>query len=642
MNKIIIEKISLQNFGGVARGEYNFTDGQNIIEGSYGSGKSTAYYAYLWALGFSIQNWEPMINGCYRIHALNTEVVVRLNVNGLIYELKRTNESKYQPSKETGEEEYKGTNFGYFIDNQPLKTGEYKEKIAEIFGMSYQDIELLSTIDLFNTKNSGNWDKVARRKYLFKLFDIDNKFKAIESDSKFDPIREYLQKGQDEIEIKKSLNALNTNIQKELDDCKTIIAERQTELAEYTSIDFNALENQKEKLNAEIERLTNEQQEASKNTILVEKNEQLAKLKNDLFQVQNKNSSVELDYNRKLNTLTRDLENIEQDIKFCEEKITRLSNELEDLDIEKQTIEEETFDKAKAVCPTCKQDLPTEKVNELIANFESDKEKRLSNIANKHENDAIEQRNTQDRANTLAERKQAILGQLNELKENVPVKEYTGEIEKQIADLQTEISNIDQTDTTKVIRDKIAELKTEYENVIRELSKKDNIEKITNRINDIKARERELAIQDQERILKLKAMTEYTNAKIKFVNEDINSKFENIRYNFYEYLTSGTVLGYRETCDCVLIKNTDGETVEAEYDALSTGQRVLANKLTVISLQKILGVSIPMFIDDAVLGDVIREEPTMQQIYLVTNQNVKPNLVLINKCYTLDDCDVRK
>lgn len=633
MNKITIEKISLQNFGGVARGEYNFIYGANTIESASGTGKSSAYLAYLWALGFNVPTWEPMLDG-YRLHKAKTEVVINLNVGGIKYTLSKTNEPKYKVNKFTGEEEYSGTGYEYYLDGQKLNAGDYQNKVAELFGVDYFTLELVSVIDLFNTEDGNRWNKNERRKYLFKLFDLENKIKELGQEKEFECLKEYIEKGKDELEINQILNTMKTNIEKELNSNQVLLEDKQKELGEYNAIDFNVLENQKLKLNAEIERLTNEQQEAGKNTILVEKNEQLAKLKNDLFQVQNKNSAVELDYNRKVNTLTRDLESIEQDIKFCEEKITRLSNELEDLDIEKQTIEEETFDKAKAVCPTCKQDLPTEKVNELIANFESDKEKRLSNITNKHENSTIEQRNTQDRANTLSERKQAILGQLNELKENVPTKEDTSEIEKQITDLQTEIANIDQTDTTKVIRDKIAELKIDYENVIRESSKKDNIEKITNRINDIKARDRELAIQDSERIAKKNALQKYTARKVEMVTEQVNTHFEKIKYNFFRWLSQSASKSYESIAEATL----DG----VEYESMSSGQKVKANLYTNNSLRKILGLNIPQFVDDVVLSDLQNDEKDWQTIYLLTNNNKKLNLTLVKDIYTLDDCDVRK
>lgn len=633
MNKIFIEKISLQNFGGVARGEYNFIDGANTIESASGTGKSSAYLAYLWALGFNVSTWEPMLDG-YRLHKAKTEVVVNLNVGGIKYTLSKTNEPKYKVNKFTGEEEYSGTGYEYYLDGQKLNAGDYQNKVAEIFGVDYFTLELVSVIDLFNTEDGNRWNKNERRKYLFKLFDLENKIKELGQEKEFECLKEYIEKDKDELEINQILNTMKTNIEKELNSNQVLLEDKQKELGEYNAIDFDALENQKLKLNAEIDRLTNEQQEAGKNTILVEKNEQLAKLRNDLLQIQNKNSSVELDYNKKVNTLTRDLESIEQDIKFCEEKITRLGNELEDLDIEKQTIEEETFDKAKAVCPTCKQDLPTEKINELIANFESDKEKRLSNIANKHENDAIEQRNTQDRANTLTERKQTILGQLNGLKENVPVKEDTNDIEEQIADLQTEIANIDQTDTTKVIRDKIAELKIDYENVIRELSKKDNIEKITNRINDIKARDRELAIQDSERIAKKNALQKYTARKVEMVTEQVNTHFEKIRYNFFRWLSSSASKSYEPIAEATL----DG----VEYESMSSGQKVKANLYTNNSLRKILGLNIPQFVDDVVLSDLQNDEKDWQTIYLLTNNNKKLNLTLVKDVYCLEDCDVRK
>lgn len=641
MNKIIIKKISLQNFAGVAQGEYNFNDGLNIIEGNYGSGKSTAYLSYLWVLGFPVANWEPMINGCYRIYKIKTEVSVTLDVNGLIYTLKRTNESSYKLNKFTGEEEYKGNDFKYFVDDQPLKATEYGNKIAEIYGLDYQTVKLLSTIDLFNTSDTNHWDKISRRKYLFKLFDIDNKIKEIENEPEFECLKEYLEKGQDEIAINTTLNALKTNIENEINQNTVIIEEKQKELGEYNAIDFDSLEKQRNEISAELDRLNTEQQEAGKNTVLADKTEQLATLQSEILKIQTQNRNLENDWNSRLLNKTKEKENAESTIRFYEDKIFKIKNDLEDFEIERQSIEEEQFDKSTAICPTCKQSLPEEKVNDLIANFEDNKKKRLENIKNKTENYTAEQETTINKLNNLKEEKQSLESQILTLQNEKPIPQDTADLDQKISILKSEIENIDSIDTTQAIKDKISQLKIDYENICREIYKKDNIEKINNRINELKKSNRELAIKDSERILKVNALKKYTERKVSLVDESINNNFDEVRYNFFEFLSSNSATGYRAVCNCVLIHDSNGKLVNTEYDALSSGQKVLANKLTIISLQKILGVSVPMFIDDAVLGDVIKENSNIQQIYLVTNPNVKPKLTLINDCYTLKDCNLK-
>lgn len=633
MNKIFIEKIKLQNFGGVSQAEYNFNASTNTIESASGTGKSSAYLAYLWALGFNVSTWEPMIDG-YRLHKAKTEVVVNLDVNGIKYTLSKINEPKYKNNKFTGKEEYSGTGYEYYFDNERLNAGEYQGKVAELFGIDYFTLELVSTIDLFNTEDGNRWNKNERRKFLFKLFDLENKIKELGQEKEFECLKEYIEKGKDELEINQILNTMKTNIEKELNANQVLLEEKQKELGEYNAIDFVSLESEKAKLNAEIERLTTEQQEAGKNTILSEKNEQLAKLQNELSQIKTKNANAEYEHNSKVNELNYKIKNIDKDIEFVNQKLKSISNELEDYEIDRQSIEEETFDKSKAVCPTCKQDLPEVKINELIANFESDKAKRLENIKNKAQNNAIEQRNAQDRVNTLENEKQAILGHLNELNENRPTMQDTTDIENQIATLNSEIVNIDQTDTTKAIKDKIAELKISYENVIRELSKKDNIEKITNRINEIKARDRELAIQDSERIAKKNALQKYTARKVGMVNEEVNKNFENISYLFYHFLSASASKEYENICSVTM----NG----VEYESMSSGQKVKANLYTSNSLRKILNLNIPQFVDDVVLSDLQNEEKDWQTIYLLTNNNKKLNLTLVKDIYTLADCDVRK
>ena len=98
MKKIFIEQIEVSNFGGVAKATYTFGKDTNVLAGRSGSGKSSAYNAYLWALGFNVPTWEPLLEG-YRLLKVKTEARVTLNVDGVKYVICKTNEPKYKINK---------------------------------------------------------------------------------------------------------------------------------------------------------------------------------------------------------------------------------------------------------------------------------------------------------------------------------------------------------------------------------------------------------------------------------------------------------------------------------------------------------------------------------------------------------------
>ena len=635
MKKIFIEQIDVSNFGGVAKATYTFGKDTNVLAGRSGSGKSSAYNAYLWALGFNVPTWEPLLEG-YRLLKVKTEARVTLNVDGVKYVICKTNEPKYKINKFTYEEEYVGTDFKYFIDEQELTAGAYKDKITELYGVDYFTLELLSNTSLFNNEDGKRWDKNERRKYLFKLFDLDNKIAELSSNPEFEPIKEYLLKNNDEMEINQILNTMKTNIENEMKSNQVIMEEKQNELAEYNAIDFSVLEGRKTELSSILDKLTSESKENSVNTLFEEKQKEISSVQLEINKLMSEKSAVEQDFKRRQFDCESKLKSTQQDIQFCNNKIKRLENEIQDAEIELEDIGNEKFDENSTICPTCKQTLPDDKIQELRNNFESNKETRIEKCRNSLENARSERENVLDRINTLQEQESALNAQLEAIR-GEEQKDYDCDIQKLVEQkdkLVAELSTVETSDNTKEVAEKISALKVEYENVVRELAKKDNIEKINARIEELKTRARELGVQDAERISKKQALKKYKDAKVELINESINNNFDTVRYLFRHYLGAGAAKEYEDICTCTLNN--------VAYEGLSSGQKVKADMFTNNSLRKILNVDIPQFIDDCVLSDFEFSDKAWQVVYLVTDNSTAPNLTLVRDVYSVDDCDVKK
>lgn len=638
MNKIFIKNISIKNFGGIANGEYSFSEGANIIEGSSGSGKTSAYLAYLWALGFTVPSWEPQIDG-YRISKLKTEVEITLDVDGKEYKIGKTNASKYKINKFTAEEEYAGTNFKYLFDGaEQDKLETYREKIAELFGIDYFTLELVSTIALFNGEDGKRWDKNERRKFLFKLFDLENKIAELGTSEEFNCLREYLEKGKDELEINQILNTLNTSITREINETQLIMQEKQSELSNYSAIDFDTIEKRKEEISKELELLYTSEKEGIQNTIYAEKKKKLDELSLSLNEIKLSNENIKRDYEYRLKSLESKLSGLQDtEIPFSENKIKNIDTELEDLKIELEEALLETFDETNLICPRCKQTLPNEEIDKLRKEFDLRCQENVFRIKEKAKNRASALEESRTRLNTLLEQREAIKGQISQIQEEgIEVKD-TLSLEQEIEKLKLEISNIKNIDTQEETKSKIVELKQEYERVIGELSKKERLNEIVSRIEELKNRVRELGIQDSQRIEKKNALQKYTKKKVELVNNEVNKNFTGVHYNFFKWNSSSASKDYIDICEAVLSETG------TEYSSLSSGQQVKVDLFTVNSLRKILSLNIPQFVDDCVLSDFEHNNSEWQTIYLITKNDTKPNnLLLIKDCYTLKDCDVRK
>ena len=393
--KTYIEKIELENFGGIAKGEIQFNEQTNEILGSSGTGKSSFYFGYLWALGFNVPTFEPMIDG-YRVKKLATKSTIYLNINNQRYTLGKVNEPQYKVNKFSGEEEYYGTGFKYFFDGNEEPLGNYKQKISDLLGIDYFSLELLSNISLFNNEDGKRWDKNERRKYLFKLFDLENKIKELNGEKEFATIKEYLDKGKEESEIAQLLNTQKTAIEKEQNDNQVIIAEKQKELVEYAKIDFNNMEIQKNTIAIEIEKLSNENKENNLNSLQEEKRTEIARLKAELNKIKYINNNLQQEHQMKIYTFQIDLRALEQDIQFCNQKIAKTNSDLEDLEIEKSNWEEMQFDNSSNYCKLCKQELPQDKIAALVLTFEKQKQDKVQEILNKAQKMALVELNQKE------------------------------------------------------------------------------------------------------------------------------------------------------------------------------------------------------------------------------------------------------
>lgn len=640
MNQIKIKEIKISNFGGVANATYNFDDETTIVRGKFGSGKSSAYFAYLWALGFNIPSWEPMIEG-YRLLKVKTEAFVTLDVDGVKYVIGKTNEPKYKANKFTGEEEYTGTSFAYWFDEQQLEATVYKNKIAELFGVDYFTLELLSNLSLFNNDDGKRWDKVERRKFLFKLFDLDGKIAELSSLPDFEPLKEWLEKGNDEIAINQILNKRKTDIDNEIKTSNVIIQEKMKEMQDYSVFNFEALEQEKKKLAEEVESIEKNSFGENLNRMSEEKQKELQELTFKQLEEQSKIRDQEFDLNMRKLGFEKELREIEDTLSYCQEKLDKANDKGLELVTLREDLEVLSFSEEDKNCPMCKQKLPEDVLAERLANFEKDKLNKINqyDIEIRENNDA--RIDLEKKIAELSQQKSVKEGQIDFITGEQIRIDYSkyNEITIKIEEVKAEIEKLKDIDSNQTVADKKQELKTQYEEVLIKLSKKEELEKAQAKINELKDRVRSLGVLDAERINQKQALQKYIQAKVALVNESVNNSFEGVKYNFFHWLAAGNAKDFESICEAVLIENG------CEYDSLSSGQRVKADLFTNKSLRKILGVKFPQFVDDTVLfgfkdGNIENNE--WQTIYLVTDNSVKPPITLISEVYSLKDCDIRK
>ena len=225
-----------------------------------------------------------------------------------------------------------------------------------------------------------------------------------------------------------------------------------------------------------------------------------------------------------------------------------------------QRIAEETFDEHKAICPTCGQDLPTDKVQELLVKYEREKairQERVVNLANSKKASIASNNNEIVRCTELFEgiaQEVVILHKsLAELEEKLaePIEQTacdTAEIDAQIHELKQAIAFFNQLDASKIKEEiKIAQKDIALYNLT--ITKADNQEKTLERIKELEEQLKELQVSladvEQQEIL----VEDFTKAKVDMLEDNINSKFTTVKFKLFEEQING---GLVECCESLI------------------------------------------------------------------------------------------
>lgn len=354
MNTVKLKGISIKNFKCYENVSIKFNDKLTQIKGITGIGKTTIKDAYLWALGFDC-DFAPKIDD-YRVKNIDTIVELELRVNDTDYLLARISKQKWKLNGETEQEEFVGNDNKFEIDNKPITATNYKAKIVELFDIN--DVRLVADLKAFNTDNGTKWTWKERRAFLFQLFNIEDKIQTLANDKKFEPIKDYLDKGYDEIDIGIKLNADKKMIHDKLYTNKMIVLDRTKELQEYQNIDFTFYENEK------------------------------ARLEQDLEDLQKQELQEVIDYEKQIKQLKLNINTGKARLLDLKSLKNHFNTQIRKTEIEKFDTE---------FCPRCNQRLTDESLQELKNKFESDRTKRLNELTECQKSTLLGVQNLQER-----------------------------------------------------------------------------------------------------------------------------------------------------------------------------------------------------------------------------------------------------
>lgn len=603
-----LKKIKLSNFKKYKKHEMQISDDIFDVSGENASGKTTISTAVLWVLTDS--DFELRKNPVVR-HEVNGDPVNDVPVEvELIFTdgSKDISFKKVQKRSIKKDGSYADANT-YFVNEVERTMRDFNSSIEEVFGCSIKELPMCLNINSFLSQKPDTM-----RTFLFENVERRSDLEIAQSEQGFGDLKELLEKYTLE-EVHSLYKSSKAKIQKTLDDIPVAIAQEQKHIVELDTAEDELAIRGLEKDISDIDKKIEDARSMSDDT----------KKKTDaLMQLQFKKSEMEREANRDVIEKKSKAQKELDDLKYLEYKESRniqtLENDLEatkaDMESHKKSLhkfrEEYTrlknleFDESKKTCPVCGQTLPDADIEKMIDSFNADNKKRISAV--------IENGNLENRT-------------VKSLEEKIPTLEYRIKqsqeqkfiLESKIEDKQKELDTIpDSVDMSA--NESYQKLLEEISDAEKTLSKENTIDDY---LDGLKAHKKELErnltvhkdrvsrvmknAEHEEEIGRLEELREQKESdkaicqkildqiealdkkKNELLVSDINKLFGIVKWKLFSYKKNGT---YEKCC----IPMVDGY----EFGKTTNKAREIFAKVDIaVSIQNMLGVSVPIVLDNA-------------------------------------------
>lgn len=620
--EIKLKKLKLKNFKGIKEKEIEFTDHTNI-SGDNATGKSTIFDAYSWLLwgkdSLNRKDYEikPYDENNDIIYHIEPTVEGVFDVDGKEMTFKRVYKEKWAPKRNTVVKLFAGNKTDFYINEVPIKMGEYKEKISQI--ITEDEFNLLSNPKYFNEI----LDKKERRNILVSLVD-DVEFEdllKISDDFKDLDLENY---SLDE------LRAMAKATCKKINDRKKEIPARIDELENTkTTEDFAELEKEKEEVNKVIEDIDRELA-GTKNIseVLQDKYELISKYKNDIADIKNEFEDIRnektKEYESKVQDLKRKISVGDFEIENSKTRIDDLEklktyavkrckeNEIELKDLRKDYVQthNERFD-GSLTCPTCGKEFDPDKKQEIIKSFNLEKSNKLeklneeatllkNDVANAEDSIKMYDKEISDLKSKLEKLEKSkveiekeldlSVKNLEEIKDTEMGQELKDDVkalEDKIDEVEEEIAKVGKADNTELLSRKDS-YKEKLESINNKLSRQGLNAELDIKISQYMEDEKRLSkeFEDKQRILYL--CDEYTKAYTELVSEKVNDLFNFVNFKLFDTQING---GIQETAEATY--------KGVPYGSLNSAAQINAGLDVIKSLSKHFDKQIPIFVDNA-------------------------------------------
>lgn len=609
---IKLKTISIENFKGIRQFMTGFGF-RTSVYGANASGKTTLMDAFTWLLfdrdsqGSNKFDIRPLNADGAMVDNIEISVEAMLSVDGTNITLKKVQKQLWVKRRGSDVASFQGNKNEYFVDTFPVSESEFKAKVASIINA---DLFKLIT----DPKQFANMKWQDQRELLMKLItDVTDESVLLGNAEKYEPIRDEILLGGAEKTLQKARKTM-TELKKKQDELPVRIDEASKQLVDVPEL--SDLELQRNEI---MERLNAVK---VKRDSVIEASKGISEASNKLMALHKVLAETEMTEQKKVNKLRFD----------ARSKVDGLHELITSLQAKKSAFERELTDKQRTLdavnndivmvreeyisvrgeeladdalkCPTCGQDLPEGKVDELIANWSTSKRERLERITEKGNSMkkqmmdlSAEVGRMEGRIAHVDAQLQSAEDELVEAQRDLDALPETADLDsiasiidlrKQIAEqeklLNTEDDGAEQRET---LRKEEEAIQDELYAVNKQFAIAENNSLTEERLKDLREEQRQVgqlvALQEQ----KIYLLEEFSRAKMDAMSEGINACFEKVNFKLFDMQING---GMRETCEMTM----NG----VPYSSLNSAAKMQAGLDVIRTLSRLYNVTAPIWCDN--------------------------------------------
>lgn len=617
MPNIKLKIISLENFKGCKSRSITFGEEVTEISGQNASGKSTILDGFLWLLfgkdssGSASFGIRPVDENGKEIDNVEISVEAVLNVDGKDIAFKKVQKQKWTKHRGSSAPTYEGNVNSYEVDGFPQNEKEYKAKIAEI--ISEEDFKLIADLRYF-----ANLDWKKKKELLLKVCgDITDEDVLSNNPEYWLPIADDIRTADAQKSLekaKKQLRELN-KFQKEMPVRIDEISKQIREVPDTSELEAKKAELTKtlESLESEYDQMKADKSEAELQKRQEEIESKIARIVNEETEkIRQKKEGLYRTYieaKNKYNAVLEQQETVQRELDRLDHTLANLRDMMSEEGQRYHEIENRELDPSASVCKCCGQTLPPDQINKINADFLARKKADLDASKAK----GWEYRHKIDdsvaKMESLQKKRAELTGKLAVARDHMSIASQDYESCPDKPDLLEDLDVRMLHDELESINTKLASmndfrmkldekrieiigLKGQINSVQQQIADTEALKKtnydIEVRIEELQEEQREvgqkIALTEQKVIL----LEEFSIKKSEMLSQKITSCFEMTNFSLFNQQINGAVT---EECEITL--------KGVKYKDMNSGHRIFCAMDIVKTFSKKIGVTAPLFIDNA-------------------------------------------